>query len=302
MTASEPAPLLVPPKLREGMQRFGSVVWLESLPAMVDEAARHWGLVVGEPYLPGGMTSWVAPARTTRGQDVVLKITWAHDEGLHEPEGLVAWDGLGAVLLHDQTQLGDARALLLERCLPGTPLGDRDESEQDEVIVGLLQRLWTAPTTGRPFRPLTEMCDQWLAEFEVKSRARESTPREASLDPGLVRDGLELFSSLARSSDAEVLLCTDLHAGNVLAAEREAWLVIDPKPYVGDPAYDVIQHLLNCHDRIAADPGGAADHLADLLDLDRQRVRGWLLARSVIEAVDFPELVSVALSLAGRGA
>lgn len=34
------------------------------------------------------------------------------------------------------------------------------------------------------------------------------------------------------------LLCTDLHAGNVLAAGRESWLATDPKPYLGDPTYD----------------------------------------------------------------
>jgi streptomycin 6-kinase len=40
-----------------------------------------------------------------------------------------------------------------------------------------------------------------------------------------------------------VLLCTDLHADNILAALRAPWLVIDPKPYAGDPAYDVRQHM-----------------------------------------------------------
>ena len=42
-----------------------------------------------------------------------------------------------------------------------------------------------------------------------------------------------------------MLLHTDLHAGNVLAAKREPWLAIDPKPYVGDPVYDVTQHIFN---------------------------------------------------------
>ncbi len=53
-----------------------------------------------------------------------------------------------------------------------------------------------------------------------------------------------------------MLLATDLHAGNVLRAEREPWLVIDPKPFVGDPTYDALQHMLNCDDRLRADPVG----------------------------------------------
>ena len=84
---------------------------------------------------------------------------------------------------------------------------------------------------------------------------------------------LELFRSLPLTADRAELLLTDLHAGNVLAAEREPWLVIDPKPYVGDPAYDPLQHLLNCPGRLQADPAGLADRMADLCEVDRDRFR-----------------------------
>jgi streptomycin 6-kinase len=43
--------------------------------------------------------------------------------------------------------------------------------------------------------------------------------------------------------------------GLVLRAAREPWLVIDPKPFVDDPAYDATQHLFNCPARMRADPG-----------------------------------------------
>jgi streptomycin 6-kinase len=64
-------------------------------------------------------------------------------------------------------------------------------------------------------------------------------------DMGLVREGLQLFKELPRNATSKVLLATDLHAGNVLRAEREPWLVIGPKLFVGDPVYDATQHLLN---------------------------------------------------------
>src|SRR5437660_1452079 len=41
------------------------------------------------------------------------------------------------------------------------------------------------------------------------------------------------------------LLHWDLHFENVLAAEREPWLAIDPKPLVGDPGFDVLPALGN---------------------------------------------------------
>ena len=100
------------------------------------------------------------------------------------------------------------------------------------------------------------------------------------------RDGLRLFDELSRPSVDDVLLATDLHAGNVLRAQREPWLVIDPKPFVGDRAYDATQHLSNCKDRMLTAPVAAIQRLADLLEVDGERVRLWMFARSAAEPRD----------------
>jgi len=84
----------------------------------------------------------------------------------------------------------------------------------------------------------------------------------------------------------------------VLAAAREPWLVIDPKPHVGDPAYDPLQHMLNCDDRLRADPRGLARRMAGLLGLDPDRVLRWLFARCVQESADCPALAEVARQIA----
>ena len=78
-----------------------------------------------------------------------------------------------------------------------------------------------------------------------------------------------------------MLLHTDLHAGNVLAATREPWLAIDPKPYVGDPTYDVTQHIFNGVFIEGANARALASRMAKLLDLDLNRVLLWLFARAV---------------------
>jgi streptomycin 6-kinase len=162
------------------------------------------------------------------------------------------------------------------------------------VIAGLLHRLWRVrvPADHR-FRPLKVLCDQWADEFDEKTGSVTGV-----VDRGLARDGIALFRSLPATAEREVLLCTDLHAENVLAAQREPWLVIDPKPYVGDPTYDALQHLLNCPQRLHADPRDLAWCMADLLDLDRGRLLLWLFARCVQESPDYPELAEVAAHIA----
>jgi streptomycin 6-kinase len=279
----------------EAAKQDGREAWLDTLPFTVAKLARQWSVTVGVPFQPGGQTAWVAPVRDAHGTEMVMKVGWRHAEALHEAEGLRAWAGQGTVRLHASEELGDTAGLLLEVCRPGSPLASRPEAEQDLVVAGLLSRLWSVPAPKQPFRSLQTMCDQWADEFEIKVGDGRS-----SLDPGLAREGIRLFRSLPGTADREVLLCTDLHAENVLAAEREPWLVIDPKPYVGDATYDPLQHLLNCEERLRTDPRGLATRLADLLDLDRDRLVLWLFARCVQESPESPLLAEIALRLAPR--
>jgi streptomycin 6-kinase len=255
--------------------------------------AQTWSLVVGAPFQPGGGTAWVAAVRDASGADLVLKVGWRHTEAIHEAAGLRAWAGRGSVYVYASEELPDTTALLLERCQPGAPLSERSETEQDVVVARLLRQLWRAPFAGRGLRPLQVMCDAWADEFEA-----EVAGRPDRIDPGLARDGVALLRSLPATADRQVLLCTDLHGDNILAAEREPWLVIDPKPYVGDPAYDPLQHMLNCPERLHADPRGLAGRMSDLLDLNRDRVLHWLFARCVQESSGDPSLVDVARQVA----
>jgi streptomycin 6-kinase len=294
-TSGSGRPFPVPRNLVRASRQEGREAWLATLPDTVAKLAERWSLRLGAPFQPGGQTAWVAPARDAAGHELVLKVGWRHPEALHEADGLRAWAGEGAIRLFASEDLDDTVGLLIEACRPGTPLASVPEEEQDAVVAGLLRRLWRVPAPGHPFRSLQSMCDEWAEEFERKVVAGRGT-----LDPGLAREGMQRFRSLPASADREVLLCTDLHAENVLAAEREPWLVIDPKPYVGDPTYDPLQHLLNSARRLHADPRGLASRLADLLDLDHDRLALWLFARCVQESPDWPSLAAVARRLDPR--
>jgi streptomycin 6-kinase len=289
----------VPQFLTETAAREPAVrEWLDRLPQIVAEIAARWSLSVGEPFQPGGQCSWTAPATGASGAALVLKVAFRFPSGDERDEaaGLRLWDGNGAVRLYAASTSAWSYELLLERCLPGSTLGESlPESAQDVVLAGLLSRLWVQPHDAYPFRALTQMCAAWADEFETEYA--DAAPMDR-LDRGLARAGIALFRELPGTATDQVLLCTDLHAGNILAAERQPWLVIDPKPYVGDPAYDVIQHMLNCDGRLAADPGGLADRMAGLAGLDAGRVRLWLFARVVQESIASPLLHQVARRLA----
>jgi streptomycin 6-kinase len=268
--------------------------WLAALPDRVADLAGRWHLRLGDPYEPGGNCAWVAPVLDDEDRPLVLKVGWTHTEGRDEAEGLAVFAGQGAVQVHAFEHDGDTTSLLLERCIPGAELRTRPEPEQDEVIADLLLRLWSVPLAREhPFRPLAEMCDEWADEVEGKLAARS-----AAMDPGLAEAGLQLFRELPRSATRSALLCTDLHAGNVLSGQRRPWLLIDPKPYVGDPHYDITQHLLNCYQRLRDDPLGLIGRVSDLTGLDHERTREWTFARCVQEGVDSPELQVVARQLA----
>jgi len=250
--------------------------WLAALPRAIERLVREWRLELGSPFLQEASCSWVAPAWRHDGTAAVLKVGMPHFEGEQEIAGLRFWDADPTVRLLAADD--GANAMLLERCLPGTALRAQPEPEQDMVIADLLRRLWRSPSPPHPFRPLSAMLQRWNTETRAAS-ARWP-------DPGLVGDGLSFFGQLPGTAPREVLLATDLHAGNVLAATRSPWLVIDPKPFVGDPAFDATQHLFNCGSRLRADPLGFIERVAGLLALDAVRVRLWAFARAAAEPRD----------------
>lgn len=206
----------------------------------------------------------------------VLKLGMPHMEGASEVEGLRFWNGDPTVQLVEADN--DLGAMLLERCQPGYSLHSEPEPKQDIVIATLLKRLWKPSASANnllQFRHLSEMLEFWRNETLGQA---QHWP-----DAGLVHEGLRLWEALGKPLPTDVLLATDLHAGNVLRSEREPWLVIDPKPFIGDPPWGVVQHVHNCEARLHADPLGMVKRLADLCEVDTERLRLWTFARAAAD-------------------
>jgi streptomycin 6-kinase len=86
------------------------------------------------------------------------------------------------------------------------------------------------------------------------------------------------------------LIHGDLHYENVLAADREPWLVIDPKPVSGDPHYEVAPLLWNRWEEVVEshrvrDAVRLRFHtVVDAALLDEQRARAWVVVRAMHNA------------------
>jgi streptomycin 6-kinase len=251
--------------------------WLDSLPAMLEELKDRWSLRADRPFdHPNVTCSWVAPVVLADRTSAVLKLGMPHMEGADEIQGLRFWNGNPTIqLLEADDDLG---AMLLERCQPGDMLRSEPEIEQDVVIAALLKRLWRRPVPpNKPhrFRHVSDMLESWGNETLAQA---QHWP-----DSGLVSEGLRLLQALAKPSPTDRLLATDLHAGNVLRSGREPWLVIDPKPFIGDVAFDPVQHLQVCEARLHADPIGMVKRLADLAEVDAERLQLWTFARAAAD-------------------
>ncbi|MCU1354551.1 MAG: aminoglycoside/hydroxyurea antibiotic resistance kinase [Acidimicrobiales bacterium] len=245
--------------------------WLHALPRTVEQLADLWALEVGAPY-PDGNASYVAPA-LQEGEPVVLKVQWPHPECEHEAEALRRWDGQGAVALlaHDVAR----HALLIERCTPGTHLSGQAPSAALDLLVDLLPRTWK--DAGEPFRSLAAEAEGWAKDMPGHwEDAGRPCPRR------LVDAALAFIRELAVDPMPQVLIHQDLHADNVLAAERYPWLVIDPKPLVGERAFSVAPIVRGAelgHER--SDVLRRLDHLTAELDLDRERALAWTVAQTM---------------------
>ncbi len=277
ITRRRRASLSLPPSLRWLEAIPTGRAWLDSLPALLDECCKRWDLACGSPY-PYSQVSLVLPVRTTLGADAVLKLQYPDAESEHEAAALAAWGGRGAVLLLEHAP--DLHALLIERCVPGTSLSDAGPDEALDVLIELLPRLCVPPPPQ--VRSLEDEARRWATNLpEMWDKA--GRPFEVSV----LNTALEVLSTLPGSQGAQVLVHQDLHAHNVLRAQREPWLVIDPKPLAGEMEFAVAPIIRGAELGHSADAvGRRLDRLTAALRLDRERARGWAIAQTLAWAFE----------------
>ncbi|MGA4995432.1 aminoglycoside phosphotransferase family protein [Nonomuraea bangladeshensis] len=256
--------------------------WSAGLPALAERYLEEWELRPdGEPG--HGVVSLVLPVIRADGTQAALKLQPVNDENATEAVGLRAWDGDGAVRLLDADPA--TGTLLLERLHAERSLSALpDDLAALEILTALLARL-----TGRPapsgLRRLADIAQDMLDDVD---QALAALPREP--DRRLLRHCADALAEVV-AEPGDRLLHWDLHYDNVLAADREPWLAIDPKPLAGDPGFDLLPALHNRWDDLVAtgDVGRAVLRRFDLmtagLGLDPGRAARWTLGRVLQNAL-----------------
>jgi len=250
--------------------------WIDGLPALVAGLARRWELRLDSRSYGGGTHSLVLAATRADGSPALLKVPVLDDENRHEADALRAYAGDGAALLYAADP--ESGALLMERLEPGTPLMDHPDREGAiDVACGLLRRLRRPVPADHPFPRVGALVRHWAAALPAR-QVRHGGP----VPPRELAAVLAAVESLRAPAGPDVLVNRDAHLLNILAAEREPWLLIDPKPLVGEAAFDggwpLIDLLLR--DLTAGRARVLATRVGDGLGVDAGRVRAWALVRS----------------------
>lgn len=273
---------------------MNEVDWKAALPELISRYTHKWKLELGKPYA-GGSVSFTAPATTADGTAAVFKLSIPDREARYEADALQWWDGRGAARLleHDH----DDFALLIELCEPGVRLDDHHELSADArltIAAELLVGLWDKGIPqSSPYERVGDVTAEWA---DLAARRMETI--KPPYDAGVVDHGVQLLRSLPTSATREVIVHGDFNPGNILSATRSPWLVIDPKPMVGDPSYDLCPLLLHVDNPFTDDqPATVLPHrvslISKIVEEPADRLIAWSLARTVEAALWFASRTEV---------
>ncbi|WP_046732578.1 aminoglycoside phosphotransferase family protein [Streptomyces humi] len=255
--------------------------WLAELPSAVERAVTQRELTVERVQVPGGRSSLVLLVRRADGTPAVLKLAPRRGRPESEAAALAHWGGLGAVrLLEDDAAAG---VLLLERLHPEVSVRSLAEAKALLEAAGTLRRLWVEPPSGHVFETVAERTGRQAAAMAAAAGDADVAP--------LVAAALAAREELLAAEPERRLLHGTFRQSKVLAGERLPWLAVGPDPVVGECAFDLARLVRDRVEDLIASPSGASitrrriKRLAESLEVDQERLRGWTLFRAVESGV-----------------
>lgn len=250
MTVTIPAGLTTVTTHREGK---AGQIWLDRLPALVAAACDRWDCRI-DGEATHGQVALVVPVQHRRGP-AMLKISLPHPGNLGEGAALRTYAGNGAVELYEADDTG--LELVIERCRPST-LAERVVTtkqvrveEAIEIAGDLARRLAVTPHDGPTITRLADTMPSWREELLHQVGCHpDALPRRA------IQQALQTIEHLA-GDETKTMLHGDLHFGNIMSADRQPWLAIDPKGWTGTAAFDAFTVIIGGRDGLA--PGSRLD-------------------------------------------
>jgi streptomycin 6-kinase len=290
----------IPTWVRQKAEHRGEpgVTWLRALPSIIDELESKWSMVVGAPFL-GSTEGYVAPAITSGGDEVVLKVAISSADFVEKVEVLRTAGGFGYVelLAYDvsccamlQERLGDA---LLD-------VGFAPE-RQIEVLCAMLSRAWRV----LPRTPVDLDASQFKALQLAEMIERLSRELDHGLSPRAVDRALWYAERRRVAADPTrcVVVHGDPHPGNALRVRNprpgaeSGFVFVDPDGFAAEPEYDLGVVLRDwSSELLSGDASSIAHRFCGLLSghsgLDEEAIWQW----------GFVERVSTGLYLLSFGA
>lgn len=254
--------------------------WLDNLPDLIAEIADKWSLEM-ENHFEDLSFHYVAPCTCADGTKAVLKLGYAEENSIlySEAKILKFLSGNGAVKLLKF----DERfcALLLERLLPGENLIElckQNDEQATATAIGVLKnfRQPSLPNSGFP------TLQEWIKSL--------LSAHNTLFPQTFIRKAQHYFSELIAASKQDFLLHGDLHHGNILSAQRESYLAIDPKGIVGDIGFEISVFLNNPRSWVLNHPRREKilktrlEMFSQSFEIEPQNLRKWAYAEAVLSA------------------
>jgi streptomycin 6-kinase len=254
--------------------------WLNDLPQIIEEIEENWSLKT-EKHFPNLSYNYVAPCICAGGNEAVLKIGLpeANPEIINEAGFLQISNGKGTVKLLKSDK--NHRAILLEKLTPGANLKEiyfEYEATAVEAAIRVMREISRKAPNKSGFRRL----EDW---FGGLARAENT-----KFDNRFASKAYGFFERINSASKQKFLLHGDLHHENILSAEREPFLAIDPKGIIGEIGYEIAVFLnnhaawLSAEDNLREKLNDAIRQFSEAFEIEPQDLKDWAFAQMVLSA------------------
>ncbi len=256
--------------------------WLDSLSKMITEIGQKHNLSGLTPV--NNMTFNYVVSGYQNDQPIILKIGMNSKALAKEASCLKAFANHATA----KVIVDDGHMIIMQRAVPGGTIKDYfpdNDSEATKILCACIKTLHKASMPeSHNFYHLSELFKTLDQKLDI--------PDEILAKAKHLRD--KLFSTTTK----EVLLHGDLHHDNILnngdsksrhsSKSEDEWLVIDPKGFIGDPAFEPAACLCNPIPELLQEnqPSEIIENRIKIcsaeLGIDSRRIADWLYTKSVL--------------------